>query len=900
MTATFNDLVRMAEKSEESFLGMSRDECVATARTFMHQARDQIRQRHKADESGGNVVAMLTELADTVVAGVYSFALCHSPKRRSLQRRVSLCAQGGYGRGQLNPYSDLDIGLIYAGRPSAHLRALSSYFIPFLWDIGYESSFVSRKVSEAVALAKNDTSVFTSYLDCRLLAGNSAPFAKLQLSIRDLRPRDTRSGFAELKLRERSGSLSEEYRDLYTPEPNVKEGAGGLRDYHTALWLLKVAYGVTSLDDAVGQGLLNAEERLELAEALDFLWRIRNELHFNAGRREDRLTFANEQHLAVAFGYADDQSPDTTRFMEDYYGAARRIRRFLRKVARTCDYKDAASLLDTPRPGAVEFAVEDGELYVGLGDSHWFEENPSRLMSVFWECARRSATLAHPTEELIEKNLHLIGDAFQSSDLVRRFFLAICNRPYQAGSAIRQASQTGVLGLYIPEFSAVQDIVRYEDFHHYPVDEHTLRAVEALALIPAMDGPVGECLNSAIEHLSDPYILVLALILHDLGKAGGEEHVEEGVRLVYVIASRMGLVEEDAERVAFLVKHHLLMTHIGIYRDTDDLDIVENFAKTIKSEERLRALLLLSYADMSAVGPNVWNDWKGSLLMKLYLKTESVLLGRSESIAEEFWVEPKARQVRALLSGSHNGDLEDHLRDLGNRYFVAFTPAYIALHMECLDEASRKGLALRCIENKDTNMSDIVICTRDKPGLFSLIAGCFASQLADVNSASLYTRRDGLTLDCFTVVNASNGKPLTNNQIAAVEKVLAKVILKEEEVEKYLDRSRKRLFVLRRSPVPIRTKIAFDNDASRTHTVIDIESSDHTGLLYDVTRAMTSLGLDIASARVVTDARRVRDSFYITLHNAKIEERDLQADIREALMLAIHPRPAVETKGEVS
>lgn len=896
MKASFTELVEMVQAGDKAFKKIPRDDLLASTKQYVDEQREAIRKRHTDGASGGNIIAMLTQLADDLIVGVFRFALSQIAKPDALVRRIALCAQGGYGRAQLNPYSDLDVGLIFKGKLDKNIETVNKFVVPFLWDVGFENSFVVRSVKEAVALAKEDTRVFTSYLECRLLYGSSELYAQLRMSIDGLHPGDTEESFTELKLRERSDSLAPPHRDLYAPEPNIKDGAGGLRDYHTGLWLLTAAYRTSTLDEMVSQDFISPEERLQLAEALDLMWRIRNELHFASGRREDRLTLANQQHLAIAFGYTDPDEPDTLRFLEDYYAAARRLRSFLKMAARIVQYSESSVPPETPQSEASGILFENGEIHAGTLDPHWFEENPARLVAVFWECARRNATLSHQTERSVKDNLHLVGETLRASDLVRRFFVAICNRPHQAGPALRQAAQTGLLGKLIPEFAAVEDIIRYEDFHRYPVDEHTLRAIEALGAIPP-DGPVSNFLERALEHMTDPYILVLALLFHDLGKASGENHSEEGMRLTRIICSRMGLPEEDTERIAFLVRHHLLMTTIAIYRDTDDLEIVDAFAKTMKTEERLRALFLLSYADMSAVAPNVWNDWKGTLLLKLYLRTEQILLGRSETVREEFWRHPKADKIRELLTDGLEEHVERHLRVFEHRYFVAFTPEQIAGHIECLDEADKSGFAMRCIANEETATSDVVVCTRDHAGLFGEIAGSFAAQLIDVERAALFTRPDGMALDCFTVVNASQRRPLTKNQFKAVEKTVASVLFEDKSVDELLKKSRRRIFALMQSPAPVHTRVSFDNKSSTEFTVIDIESADRTGLLYDITRAMTDNGLNIDSARIVTDARRARDAFYITLDNKKIVDEELQAEFRKALQAAMRQRPTAETKG---
>ncbi|MCF6283886.1 MAG: HD domain-containing protein, partial [Candidatus Hydrogenedentes bacterium] len=524
----------------------------------------------------------------------------------------------------------------------------------------------------------------------------------------------------------------------------------------------------------------------------------------------------------------------------------------------------------------------------GAHDPQWFAEYPPRLMELFWECGRRMAPLDHVSSERVKENLHLVGSAFQSDDLVRRFFTALCSRPHHAGLALRQAAETGLLARYIPEFAEVEGVVRYEDFHSYPVDEHTLRAVEAIAALQDMEGPIGQLLQRTLEHLRDPHILMIAILCHDLGKAGGEEHVEEGVRLVWQICERMGMSDEDTERIAFLVEHHMLMNNIAMYRDTDDLDIVSDFAKTMKTADRLQALLLLSYADLSAVGPNVWTEWKGALLAKLYLKSEQILLGRAH-FDEAFWLSPKAKAIESAASDAFRPHVSDHVQQLGERYFVAFSPREVLEHMECLREARKSGLAVHCVANEDTGTSDVVVCTRNCHGLFAKIAGCLSSQLADVRRASVFTTPDGYAVDSFTVVDAANRRTLTAGQVSALTRTLHDVLLSDEPVQTHVDRARNRLFSLNHAHAPVPTRIGFDNEASRTDTVLDVETGDRTGLLYDIARVLAGFGIDFQSSHVATDARQVRDSFYIRMGDTKIEDEAIQADLRFQLTAVIQP-----------
>lgn len=895
MPRSFEELVDWCRSGNVHDQSFPREECLAATRQYAAECREYLRRIHTDGASGTNIVHLMSDTADEIVRGVFHFALASLGLHRAVQSRVAICALGGYGRGEMSPYSDLDICLLYEGPLDENIRAINGFLIPFFWDSGFVVGYSIHSIAEANQLASEDTLAFTRFLESRLVSGESTVFARLKLHVRELQSGPLAARFIQQKVRDRYELLSEEYRDLYAAEPNVKENAGGLRDFHTALWLLMMSYGINTLDEAVGQGIITHDEHLTFVEALDLMWRIRNELHFHAGRAEDRLTHANQLHVAGAFGYLP--GPSVRRFMQDYYTAAGKLRRFMRVAARACKLTRGLNLPDAGTPVAQDYVVENGELYVGVEDSKWFHHNPTRLMEVFWLASRQNVVLSHPVERLVTSSLDLINDAFRESDVARRFFLAICNHPLKAGQTLRQLSTLGVLGRYIPEFAEVDNIIRYSDFHSFPVGEHTLRAIEALAGLDEVPGAVGRCLREALENLSDPYVLILAILFHDLGKVKGEVHVAESVRLTRQICDRIGIDPSDTDRIAFLVEHHILMTTISQYRDIDDEEIVESFANTMQNEYRLRALFLLSYADLSAVAPGVWNEWKGALLLQLYLRTVKRLLGRAETAGEEFWHSAKADEVRALAPDHLRDEVELHLQGLGQRYFVAFQPEQIVQHMQCIHDAKRTGLAMRCDTNAHTQKSEVVICTHDRHALFSMIAGCFSSQLIDISGAALFTRPDGWVVDCFTVADARHLRPLTPAMIHKMEQVLHAVLIDDEDVQEHVDRATKRLFALLQPRVAVSTRIVFDNQSSRNHTIIDIETGDRTGLLYDITRSMSELGLDISTARIVTDAHRVRDSFYVTKNKAKLEDDELLATVRETLHNAIHPRALAETKG---
>ena len=898
MNNRFPELAARARAGDPAFGAVSREECVEAARRYLAQQWQAVRQKHAAGESGSNVLRRLTEIADTVVRGVVEFGMHHTGEREKLLSSVAVCALGGYGRCEMSPRSDLDVCLLYERRLSHEIKALHGYLLPFLWDMGFKTGYTVQRVSEAVKLARNNPEAYTTYAQARLLLGSNKLFARLRMQLRGLKARDLDPILRHIRKREIPEELPPQHRDLYNIEPDIKENVGGLRDFHAAQWMIMMTHGALSLDGLQRLGHLSADEYLGLVEALDFMWRVRNEMHFHTGKPKDHLDFAMQGHVARALGYGGESHEAIDRLMQDYYSAAQRIRHFLMLAARLCEQQIAARFSESPgvNRSRSRFTVYQGQLCAGTLDRKWFAENPARLMQVFWESARRAAPLSYAMQTWVRENLPLAGDAFRASDVVRRYFVAVCNLPVQAGMALRQAASIGLLQAYLPEF-AIRGIVRYEDFHSYPVDEHTLRAIEALAEIPRLNGSVGGVLRKTLEHVRDPHILVMAILFHDLGKVSGEAHLAESARTSRAICERIGMPVEDTERIVFLVEHHLLMSNIAFYRDTDNMETLNQFAQLMRTDERLRELLLLTYADLAAVGPNVWNDWKGALLIKLFLKTERIVLGRSHVVDEEYWTLPKADEVRARLAEPLRSRAEAYLRALGERYFIAFSPDCIARHMECLEEARATGLALRCDTHEDTGMSEVVVCTRDRHGLFSEIAGGFASQLVNVEGAALFTLDDGWVVDCFTVKDAANDRPMTPAQFQDLGRVLREVILEGRDIRGYVEHSRRRLFALLQPRAPIRTRIEFDNTASATDTVIDIETGDRTGLLYDIARALSGMGVDILSARIMTDARRVRDAFYVRLNNAKIEDYATQTAIRNGLQEAILPAMTADTKG---
>ena len=885
-TIDIDKLSHLALDDFAAFRSVSRTVCITAVRDFAQRKRREIQMHHEAGESGSTTLRHLTELCDTIVRIVTNFAISRTSNPQQIKQQIALCALGGYGRQEMSPHSDLDISLVLDNAMTDDIEALNAFLLPFFWDIGFKVGYSLHTVREAADLAATDPKVFTTYSQARLIHGDTTTFGRLKLLLSDLDTDNRGAALSYVRRREHPDLLAAEHRDLYALEPNIKENAGGLRDFHAGLWMILLMHGTLSLDDLAQGGYITAVEQLDLLEGLDFIWRIRNELHFHTDREEDQLTFTLQKHVANAFGYGESTQA-AARFMEDYYNAACRVRQFLQIATRICDQPSMARLFEQPHSQRSQFTVYRNQLCANPSDKNWFAENPTRLMEIIWESTRRAVPLSPVTLHWISNNLSLVNDEFRSSDAVRRYFLAICKRPFQAGAALREASKSGLLDAYLPEFGAIRGIIRYEDFHSYPVEEHTLRAVEALASLADTTTPLSELLYRVLERVREPHLLVLSILLHDLGKVTGDIHIEEGARIAQNICKRIGLDEYETEQIVLLVRRHQTMSDIAFYRDTDDLDTVAAFAKMIKNDDMLRMLLLVTYADLSAVGPNVYNEWKGTLLLKLFRRSERILTGRITDEVDRSFIEPKIADIRKVATNVSDTELDTYLNALGERYLLSYTPEQISEHIKCLEEAYPIGLATRCTERPDMNASEFVVCTRDRHGLFSEIAGAFSSQLVNVRNASLFTRDDGWVVDTFLVHNAANGRPLTSSEATTVTQVLHDVIFHTEDINKTVDKSRKKLFALTRPTAQVRPSVEFDNEASHTDTVIDIVAGDRTGLLYDIAHTLSEMGVDFSAAHIVTDVGRARDSFYIQMNRRKLEDSKLKKWVAKRLYEAI-------------
>jgi [protein-PII] uridylyltransferase len=800
-----------------------------------------------------------------------------------------VAALGGYGRGELHPSSDIDLMVVHDGELSPFVQRVTQELLYTLWDLGLQIGHSLRSLEDCVAIAGTDLPSRTSMQEARFLAGDRALFGRFQRVLRENVYRRDFEQFLEAMLAERDQRYRKHGASPYIMEPNVKESAGGLRDMHTALWLSAAKFRTRTLRELAAKGLITEREQAIADVALTFLWRVRNELHFLSGHRNDVLTRDLQPQVAKSFGYEDDAtSLAVERFMRDYYLHARVIHRVARRLIARC--QDTLSRRESVAGRDRQQALADGLVFID-GRLHLADQNvdglaadPIRLIKVFWHAHRLGCGLSLELERALESALDLIDEGVRRSPVARDLFLDICRTWGRVAVTLGEMHELGVLGRYLPEFGALTCLVQYDVYHRFSADRHSLLAVEHLEALAPGKSAESEGAAQVFAEVDKPELLMLGMLLHDIGKAKGHGHVAKGIPLVRELTVRMGLEPEDAAIVEFLVAHHLTMSHVAQRRDIDDPKTITDFATTAGDPQRLRMLYLLTYADMRAVGPGVLTPWQAVVLHDLYSRTLSRLTGgRLERLTRASLVDRLHAAVREEVSRQA---VMAHLAMMSERYLATTTVHRMAEHLRMLHRLDAARLATELFHHPDLGSSDLVVVTHDLPGLFSLIAGTLAAHGVNIISAQIATRADGIAIDTFQVNDPTGEAISAPGQWARALDALRAVIAGEQSVETLLARRRAggRAAVVPATP----PRVSVDNSLSDEFTVVEVKCPDRLGLLYLITRTLSSLGLDIVSARIATEIDQAVDTFYVHDGRAgKVETPEARERLRDALERAL-------------
>jgi len=886
----FRQLRRVEAQAEKGFDGQPAERAERKRRLRLELLRQHLssnvnflRAAHLGGASGQQSVQAYASFMDGFLVTLFRLAVDDARHEGAAPMPIVLVALGGYGRGELHPLSDLDLLLLYDGEMGHYVQRVTQGLLYTLWDLGLQVGHAVRSLPDCVAMARTDFTSRTSMQQARYLAGDRRLFNRFRKVLAENVYRKDFAQFLETALAERDQRYRKFGGSPYMGEPNVKESAGGLRDIHTAMWLASTKFGTRTLLELRDKRLITEREQKMADAALTFLWRVRNELHFISGHKNDVLGRELQPKIAKNFGYqGDDMSLAVEKFMRDYYLHARVIHRVSRRLIARC-----RETLSRPRPVQRRLRQEaladglyvlDGQLHLVEPDGRAFREDPTRLMKVFWHSHRLGLELGVEVERAVEDALELVDEKFQRSPEVRDLFLAVCRNWGRTAQTLREMHELGLLGRYLPEWGALTCLVQYDVYHRFTADQHSLLAVENLEALAPGQSTESEGIAEVLNELARPDLLMLGMLLHDIGKGKGHGHVAKGIPLIKDLTGRIGLPPADADAVTLLVAHHLTLSHMAQRRDIDDPKTVASLAEVVGMPERLRMLYLLTFADMRAVGPGVMTGWMARILWELFSRTMAQLTGgRLERPSRD----KVAERVTEEMGGARAGVVA-HLAMMADRYLITTSAQRIAAHLRLVERLEEDVVATELFHHPDLDSSELVVATKDVPGLFALIAGTLAAEGINILSAQIHTRADGIALDTFQV-NDPFGEAVTEDaRWRRTLGALRRVLVGEQTVED--------LMASRRSGRPAAAgvagppKITVDNQLSDTHTVVEVKCPDRVGLLYLITRTFQALGLDIGSARIATEIEQAYDTFYVTDHQGRRLEDPAQMDrLRDAL-----------------
>jgi [protein-PII] uridylyltransferase len=879
----------------------------------LKEGQDEIRRRFDSDNSGADVMHATAFLVDQIVRVLFDFAaerLFRAPNPTTAEQ-LCLVAVGGYGRGELAPRSDVDLLFLRPYKQTPHGEQVVEYMLYVLWDLGLQVGHATRSIDECLRHAKQDLTIRTGLLEARYVWGDQELYRELRKRFDDRYLRGGRAEFVDAKMKERDDRHQRMGDSRYVLEPNIKDGKGGLRDLHTLIWIAKYLYKTGEPDELARQKVLTPEEARTFVKSREFLWRLRCHLHYLTGRAEERLTFDVQSEIARRMGYTDHAGTKRVeRLMKHYYLVAKDVGDLTRVFCAAMEAElkrrplAAIARIAPWRRDFGDFTIDAGRLTVKRDNA--FAKDPVNFLRLF-HVAQENGLDVHPAAlRLVRRDLRLVNAKLRATPEANALFLKMLTNERDPEIALRRMNEAGVLGRFLPDFGRVVAQMQYDMYHVHTVDEHTIYAIGILHRIERgllkEDHPVS---SEVVHKVLSRRVLYLAVLLHDIAKGRGGDHSVLGEQVARELCPRLGLSDEETETVAWLVRYHLLMAYAAFKRDIDDPKTVSDFCALVQSPERLRLLLVLTVADIRAVGPNVWNNWKATLLRELYWRAEEVLSGGLLASRDGMKVRAEAalEELRAELKDWSDVEFKRHAERCGPAYWLAFDVPALARHARLMRRADRESAPLS-IDTKvepARAITEVTIYTGDHPGLFSRIAGALALSGANIVEARIFTTNDGMALDTFSVQGADGAafdRPDKLARLATrVEQSLSGKLRPRQEFSRAPTiQSRTRVF-----KVPPR--VLFDNKASATHTVVEVNGRDRPGLLYDVTRALTNCNLQISTARISTYGESVVDVFYVKdLFGMKVEEDHKLAKIKEQLLAALadpaEAKPAETKPGE--
>ncbi|MEM9967183.1 MAG: [protein-PII] uridylyltransferase [Pseudomonadota bacterium] len=831
-------------------------------------------------------------LADSLVSASLFVATkyMHPNPTPTKNERLSVIGVGGYGRGEMAPFSDVDLLFLIPYKTNAWCESVVESMLYILWDLKLKVGHATRSVRDCIRLGEQDVTIKTALLEHRYIDGDPELEKDLQQALSQELFFGSGRDFIEAKLEERD-RRHERQGQRYVVEPNVKEGKGGLRDLHSLFWIAKFIYNVEHISELVDQEVFLTEEYVTFKAAEDFLWAVRGHLHLLTGRATEQLTFDMQVQVAAAMGYEDTADQRGVEvFMQVFFRHATAVGDLTRIFLTNLEaiHLKAEPLLERifRRRPKIKGAYELVHNRIAVKSSDTFLDDKLNILRLFEE-ALRTGTLIHPDAmRLIKSNLHLIDDEMRQDPEAQRIFQDLLLKHGNPERALRRMNELGVLAAFIPEFEPIVAMMQFNMYHAYTVDEHTIQCIANLARIEKNELeeelPV---VSSILKGGVNRRVLYIALLLHDIGKGRSEDHSILGARIVRKVAPRLGLKQDDVDTVEWLVRYHLLMSDMAQKRDIADPRTVRDFAKAVQTVKRLDLLCVLTVCDIRGVGPNTWNNWKAVLIRALYRQTRRALETGLEDLNRANRGAEAKKALRAALSDWPRKAVQ---LETARHYEPYWQGLHVTAHVafaHLFRDSDTGKIRINLHPDEDRDATRVCFAMPDHHGIFARLAGALALVGANVVDARSYTTKDGFVTDAFWIQDAE-GNAYEANRLPRLRQMIEKT-LKGEVVARDALKSRDKV-KKREKAFQVPTHITFDNEGSEIYTIIEVDTRDRPGLLYDLARALADLNVYIANAVIATYGEQVVDTFYVKdmfglKYHSESKQRTLEKRLREAI-----------------
>ena len=882
-------LEKVLAHAEEQLGGAGRQrptEVLPIYKKFLKIEEHRLRLKHQAGGGGREICKRRVELVDVLIRHVFA-AAAGSVQGDGETPPLTLIALGGYGRGELNPFSDVDVMLLYGGnggKMSGYVEQMAEQILYLLWDIGFKVGHSTRSIREAIEQANRDMLTKTAMLESRYLVGDQELAGAFREQFRLKCVRGYEREFVEMRMRDQAARHAKFGDSVYMQEPHVKNGCGGLRDYQNLLWMSYFKEGGLTTRHLVAGDWLSESDQRRIERAYDFLLRVRTDLHYAAGRSSDVLHMNIQERIAKRLNYEQKGGQQRSEaLMRDYYQHARNIFRVTEQITEqfasgfaTKRTRSLFSFLPVRRVSETKvesFLIRNRQLYAARAGL--FKEDPAQIMRAFQIAQEHNLDLGAELADSITRNLRLITRTYCYAKAPRDMMKSILSQKGKVGRVLRMMHRVNFLGRYMPEFGQLTCLVQHEFFHRYTADEHTLLCIDKLDALAETEERKLTGYRELFETIDQPLVLYLALLLHDTGRAvGARPHSEASAVFAQRVANRLQLSPEQRKSLILLVDHHVTLSSMAQQRNLDDPATVMEFAHIIKNQRNLDALLLLTLADGQGTSGQSWSDWKETLVWQLY-HAASQYLSDQKSYLEEIKIERDALQsaLRAKLPADYTDDIEAHFDSMPDNYFRSFKLPEIIEHLQVFRSFIENAIAspdralipaMRWEAFPDQGHSIVSICTWDREQLLAKIAGSFSVAPLNILSADVFTRGDNTVLDVFRVCDTKGHAVTSPGETQLVENTLRQALQETKfDFGPLLEKAR---LAERRKPSPeleFPTLISTDNKAHPSCTLLQIQTPDRLGLLYDLLSCLGAEGVSIALSRISTQSGAAIDTFYV-------------------------------------